>query len=63
MPFSAGYGIDWKAVLQALQDVNYRGIFNLEILGERYAPMPIKRAKLQFIRAMCDCMLSDEFLK
>lgn len=62
MPFSARYGIDWKEVMQALRDVNYEGLFNLEILGERNAPMPIKRAKLSFIRTMCDYMLSDEFV-
>lgn len=62
MPFSARYGIDWKEVMQALQDVDYKGLFNLEILGERNAPMPIKRAKLDYIRKMCDYMLSDEFL-
>lgn len=62
MPYSARYGIDWKEVMQALRDVNYQGLFNLELLGECNAPMPIKRAKLAFIRAMCDHMLSDEFL-
>jgi sugar phosphate isomerase/epimerase len=62
MPFSARTGIDWKEVIQALHDVNYKGLFNLEILGERNAPMPIKRAKLEFIRVMCTHMLSDEFL-
>lgn len=63
MPFSARYGIDWKEVLQALRDINYKGLFNLEILGERNAPMPIKRAKLAFIRTMCQHMFSDEFVK
>lgn len=62
MPFSARTGIDWKEVMQALRDVDYKGLFNLEILGERNAPMPIKRAKLEFIRTMCDQMLSDEFV-
>lgn len=62
MPFSARYGIDWKEVMQALRDVNYRGLFNLELLGECNGPLPIKRAKLAFIRTMCDHLLSDEFL-
>ena len=62
MPFSARTGIDWKEVMQTLQDADYKGLFNLEILGERNAPMPIKRAKLAFIRTMCDNMLSDELI-
>lgn len=62
MPFSARYGIDWKEVMQALRDVNYQNLFNLELLGERNGPLPIKRAKLAFIRTMCEHMLSDEFL-
>lgn len=62
MPFSARYGVDWKEVMQSLRAVEYKGLFNLEILGERNAPMPIKLAKLAFIRTMCDYMLSDEFV-
>ena len=62
MPFSARYGVSWQEVLQALRDVNYTGLFNLEIIGERNAPMPVKQAKLAFIRTMCDYMLSDAFV-
>lgn len=62
MPYSARYGIDWREVMQALREIGYKDLFNLEILGEREAPRPIKRAKLDFIRKMCDYMLSDEFL-
>lgn len=61
MPYSARTGIDWKPLVQALKDVRYGGLFNLEILGERNAPLPIRRAKLDYIRKMCDYMLSDEF--
>ncbi len=62
MPFSTRYGVDWKEVMVALNEVDYKGLFNLEILGERNAPMQIKEAKLSFIRLMCDYMVSDEFL-
>lgn len=62
MPFSARYGVDWKDVMQALGEIRYGGLFNLEILGERNAPLPIKRAKLAFIREMCDYLTSEEFL-
>lgn len=62
MPFSARYGIDWQDVMKGLRDVGYKDLFNLEILGERNGPMIIKRAKLDFIHTMCDCLLSDEFI-
>ena len=62
MPYSARYGVDWKEVVSALNDVNYKGLFNLEIIGECKAPMPIKEAKLAFVRTACDYMLGEEFL-
>lgn len=63
MPYSARYGVDWVDVMTALRDIDYQGLFNLEILAERLPPLPIKLAKLQYIRQMTDYMLSDEFLK
>lgn len=62
MPYSARFGVDWREVMAALAEVDYKGLFNLEILGERIAPLPIREAKLAFVRQMCDYMLSDEFL-
>lgn len=62
MPFSARYGIDWQDVMRGLREIGYKDLFNLEILGECGGPRSIKRAKLDFIRTMCDCLLSDEFI-
>lgn len=62
MPFSSRYGVDWKDVLKALRAVDYKGLFNLEILGENKAPMYIRKEKLKFIKKMVDYMISDEFL-
>lgn len=62
MPYSARYGVDWKEVMQALTDVGYKDLFNFEILGECKAPLPIKRAKLEYIRTMSQYMLSPAFL-
>lgn len=58
MPYSARTGIDWPQVVEALREVGYNGLFNLEILGERNAPDPIKTAKLGFIREMLSLMLA-----
>ena len=63
MPFSARTGVDWKDVMQGLRDIDYKGLFNLEILGERGGNPAIKAAKLAFIKTMCEEMLSDAFVK
>lgn len=62
MPFSSRYGIDWKDVMTALRDIQYDGLFNLEILGENKAPLPILEAKLTYISQMVRYMTSQEFL-
>lgn len=62
MPFSARTGVDWVDVMRGLRDIDYKGLFNLEILGERGGNDAIREAKLAFIQAMCREMLSDEFI-
>ena len=62
MPYSSRLGIDYREPIRALDEIGYKGLFNLEILGESRAPMAIRRAKLEFIQKMCAYMLSDEFL-
>lgn len=62
MPFSARTGVDWVDVMKGLRDVDYKGLFNLEILGERGGNDTIREAKLAFIKTMCEQMLSDEFI-
>jgi len=62
-PFSARYGINWAEVMQALRNSSFTGLFNLEIPGERFTTLPIRRAKLHFLRQMIDEMLSDHFIE
>ena len=62
MPFGNG-NVDWKDVMTGLREVNYQGLFNLEIPGERNScPLALRRAKLQYVHAICREMLSDDFL-
>ena len=63
MPFSARTGVDWVDVMKGLRDIDYKGLFNLEILGERGGTPAIKTAKLAFIKIMCEEMLSDAFVE
>lgn len=62
MPFSARTGVDWVDVMRGLRDIDYKGLFNLEILGERGGNDAIREAKLAFIQIMCREMLSDAFI-
>ena len=61
MPYSARHDLDWKDVISALRQIDYAGLFNAEIHGEREAPLPVKIKKLEYIRWMMDYMLSDQF--
>ncbi|MBO5051093.1 MAG: sugar phosphate isomerase/epimerase [Clostridia bacterium] len=49
IPYGLGR-VDLAAVIGALREVNYEGLFNYEIPGERHAPMPILAYKLEYIR-------------
>jgi len=62
MPFSSRYPIDWLEVVTALREIDYKGLFNLELPGERYAPMAVRDAKLKYIRFLAEYLVSDEFL-
>lgn len=62
MPFSARFGVDWVDVMRGLRDIDYKGLFNLEILGERGGNDAIREAKLAYIRFMCQEMISDAFI-
>lgn len=49
MPFASGK-IDFCEVVKALREVNYKGVFNLEIPGEWKIPLELRDAKIVFIK-------------
>lgn len=57
MPFGKG-NVDFVSVIGALREVGYEGLFNLEIPGERIAPMEILGAKLKYIRDVYEYLVS-----
>ena len=59
MPYSARFGVKWDEVVTAIKEIDYKGLFNLELLGERLAPDAIKTSKLHYIKEMTDYMLAD----
>ena len=57
MPYGHGR-VDWEEVMTALRETGYKGLFNMEIPGERRCPIEIRREKLIYCRKMCEYMLS-----
>ena len=56
MPYSRGT-VDFKEVVKALREVGYKGIFNLEIPGERRAPLEVLDYKLGYIQKVYDYLM------
>jgi len=57
MPFGRG-NVDFFEVVSALREVDYRGLFNLEIPGERLAPLPVLGYKLEYIRKCYEYLMA-----
>ena len=57
MPYGRGR-IDWQSVMTSLAEVGYDRLFNLEIPGESRAPLEVRVAKLDYIKRLCEYMLS-----
>ena len=58
MPFGKGC-VDFSAVVKGLSECHYTGLFNLEIPGERLAPLPVRGYKLQYIRQCYEYLFQD----
>ena len=56
MPYGRGT-IRWPPLISALKEIGYDGLFNLEIPGENRCPMPVRLAKLDYIKTMVGMML------
>lgn len=58
MPFNGG-NVDFFEVVMALRDIDYNGIFNLEIPGERGVPLEMRDAKIAYIKAGFEHLLKN----
>lgn len=56
MPYGKG-NVDFEDVVRALREVDYHGLFNLEIPGERFAPLPVRGYKLEYIKKCYDYLM------
>lgn len=57
MPFGIG-SVDFKQVTATLKEINYSGLFNLEIPGERSCPLEIRGYKIQYIRKCYEYLMN-----
>lgn len=53
MPYGCG-GVDFVSVVKEMKSLDYKGLYNLEIPGERQAPLEILGYKLDYIKRMLD---------
>lgn len=49
--------IDWSVVMDALREVRYDGLFNLEIPGERHAVLPLRALKSLHARQVAEWLV------
>lgn len=59
MPFGRG-NVDFEEVVAALREIDYHGLFNLEIPGERKAPLPVRGYKLEYIRKCYEYLFAEK---
>ena len=57
MPFTKG-NVKFAEVVAALKEINYKGIFNLEIPGENRIPIELRDAKIEYIKACYDYLMN-----
>lgn len=53
-----GGTIDWLSVMDAFREVNYQGLFNLEIPGERHAVPALREMKTRFALNVAEWLIS-----
>lgn len=58
MPYCRG-NIDFDAIVEALKEVDYDGIFNYEIPAENHCTLELRAAKLEFIKKGFDYMMRN----
>ena len=52
LPFARGGTVPWADVAAALRRVGYDGLLNFEIPGETRCPLPVRRLKLGYLKAL-----------
>jgi len=58
MMFTKGK-VDFVEVVKALNEINYDGLYNLEIPGESRIPLELRNAKIKYIKACYDYLMKQ----
>ncbi len=58
MPFTRGT-VNFVEVVKALREVNYGGLFNLEIPGDSQIPLELRDAKIEYIKSCYDYLMNS----
>lgn len=58
-PYARGT-VDWPPFISALSEIEYGGLFNLEVPGENRCPREIRLCKLRYLRELVALMLGEE---
>lgn len=61
LPFTVK-GLDWKMLMQALEENGYDRLFNMELPGESHAPLAVRRLKTRYAKELTQYLFSDEFI-
>jgi sugar phosphate isomerase/epimerase len=56
MPYGRGT-VDWEGLTESLHEVDYKGIYNFEIPGENHCPLPVRLAKLDYVKTIGTMMI------
>jgi sugar phosphate isomerase/epimerase len=59
MPFGRGT-VNWGETIAALKKNNYESLFNYEIPGENRCPLPVRLAKLDYLKDITEIMLKTK---
>ncbi len=57
MPFTKGK-VNFLEVVEALREIDYHGLFNLEIPGETKIPLELRNEKIKYIKACYDYLMA-----
>jgi len=55
MPYGHGT-VEWSEVVAALKEIGYDGLFDFEIPGDSRCPLPVRLAKLDYLREVANYM-------
>ncbi len=61
-PYTKGGTVRWNEVVPALREIGFGGTFNFEVC-ESNSPMPIRLAKLDYLRTLAELLLADKHEK